>query len=494
MARICAVVQNSVSRDARVLKEARTLVEAGHDLTIVGVSDAYNREPETILGDGTRIIRIVVPSRPPKSQLLYRLFSYLGKSSRLLGTALILCLLIAGWNMTWPERLELIYVGAIIAVAIFTGWEFWRLLSSQGGRKLIKHGRELAASLLGWLAPGLLNSSPNFQRRVQIMAEAVLRTDPDIVHCHDVHTLPVGARVKQRLGCQIVYDAHEIYEDLAQGNEATARRYRYLHRKHLHIVDRFITINQSIAGWYAQNYPSLPPATILMNATPIGPSFKYDGRMHKVAGLPVDAKILLYQGGYATKRGLDYIVRAAEFFPEDWTLVMMGWGRLEPHLHAIADDIISRVVRAPPVRFIPPAPQDELMLWTAGATIGVIPYEQVGLNHLYCTPNKLWEYPNAGVPVLVSPFPELRKPVELYGHGWLLPESQEPKALAHQLAMLTDAEITTARKACQTFIKEENWSKYATDLVALYDELLCLPDKSVAKAGNLRNKKVALDA
>ena len=118
------------------------------------------------------------------------------------------------------------------------------------------------------------------------------------------------------------------------------------------------------------------------------------------------------------------------------------------------------------------------MRWTAGATIGVIPYERVGLNHLYCTPNKLWEYPNAGVPVLVSPFPELRKPVEKYGCGWLLTEIPEPKVLAHQLAELTKTEITEAEKACRTFIKEDNWSKYAASLVALYDELIGPTDQS----------------
>ncbi|HYE68658.1 MAG TPA: hypothetical protein VEA58_08600, partial [Anaerovoracaceae bacterium] len=47
------------------------------------------------------------------------------------------------------------------------------------------------------------------------------------------------------------------------------------------------------------------------------------------------------------------------------------------------------------VVFIPPAPQNDLALWTAGGTIGIIPYEKIGLNHWFCTPNKLWEYPNA---------------------------------------------------------------------------------------------------
>src|SRR5690606_10664221 len=159
----------------------------------------------------------------------------------------------------------------------------------------------------------------------------------------------------------------------------------------------------SIAAWYAEKYPKLAPAVVVMNATEKAPPFDYDGRLHRAAGLPDGARILLYQGGYASKRGLDYLVRSAEHLPADWTLVMMGWGTLEAHRRGVAAEIEVRTLgqRSPPVRFVPPAPQTELPLWTAGGTIGVIPYENVGLNHWFCTPNKLWEYPNAGVPVLV---------------------------------------------------------------------------------------------
>lgn len=34
---------------------------------------------------------------------------------------------------------------------------------------------------------------------------------PDIVHCHDLDTLPAGWMLKRRLGCALVYDAHENY-------------------------------------------------------------------------------------------------------------------------------------------------------------------------------------------------------------------------------------------------------------------------------------------
>jgi glycosyltransferase involved in cell wall biosynthesis len=41
--------------------------------------------------------------------------------------------------------------------------------------------------------------------------ELALSLAPDLVHCHDLDTLYAGWRLKSRLGCPLVYDAHEHY-------------------------------------------------------------------------------------------------------------------------------------------------------------------------------------------------------------------------------------------------------------------------------------------
>jgi glycosyltransferase involved in cell wall biosynthesis len=355
--------------------------------------------------------------------------------------------------------------------------------------------RAFIGTQAGKISPALVEAYGRNSRRTAVIADAVCANEPEVVHCHDVHTLPVGAIAKRRLGCRIVYDAHEIYEELAQGNKGAARRYKWLHNRYVDIVDRFITINESIADWYAEHYPSLPKAMIVMNAAAQMPnSFAYDGRLHEAAGLAPDARILLYQGGFATKRGLENLVLSAAYLPRDWNLVMMGWGRSEEQLRNLARSIIAKADREPPVRFVPPAAQSELPLWTAGATIGIIPYENVGLNHLYCTPNKLWEYPNAGVPVLVSPLPELRKPVEAYGCGWVLTDPQEPQTVAEQIASLTDTEINAARNACHAFIENENWSKYGERLIELYEKLMSPSESRVPESPARHTETRTVDA
>ena len=201
----------------------------------------------------------------------------------------------------------------------------------------------------------------------------------------------------------------------------------------------------------------------------------YDGRLHNAAGLPLSAKILLYQGGFAAHRGLEALIQSAAYLPNTWFLVMMGWGGIEPRLKTLADQINQSSLGqrdSAPVRFIGPAPQDELVLWTAGATVGAIPYENTGLNHWFCTPNKLWEYPNARVPLLVSPFPEMRMQIEQYKHGWLLPKELTPEGIGNTVASLTEADIEVAQRNTDRFIAENNWGIYEHRLTENYRDLL----------------------
>jgi glycosyltransferase involved in cell wall biosynthesis len=147
----------------------------------------------------------------------------------------------------------------------------------------------------------------------------------------------------------------------------------------------------------------------------------------------------------------------------------MGWGKLEDDLRQMAFQVDPGGDR---IRFIPPAPQTELPHWSGGATLGVIPYENICLNHWFCTPNKLWEYPAAGVPILCSPFPELAAVVETFGVGCLLDDPVTPEAIAAAVASMTEEDVQKKVESCKQFIRKDNWGVYEQNLIGLYKSLL----------------------
>lgn len=461
--KICSVVMNSVSRDARVLKQADSLRGAGYEVAIVGTCDKNFPLMHEMLPAGVEIFRVEL-AHIRKFLLPLIKLAGLFVASSFVSIAIVLMSLSLQQILFW---IAVMGMGGFMAA----GWLLFSRSIENTAPVVDPVGRaKNRTSLLQMFSAGVI-----FWLRCVPMILVAMRLRPDVIHCHDIHALPVGVYVRFRTGCRLVYDAHEIYEELPQLDKTGRRRYRRVHWFCQRFVDEFITINDSIAKWSAEHYPRLPSATVIMNATRLTEVGVYDQRLHKAAGLPPETRILLYQGGYSTHRGLELLVESARFLPNGWCLVMMGWGNLEDHLRVLGERINAdrgSATVGDAVRFIGPAAQNELAEWTQGATIGVIPYENTGLNHWFCTPNKLWEYPNAGVPILVSPFPEMRRFVEAYGHGWLLPERMMVESLGKFISNLDDSKIAEARANAKRFIDDNNWHIFEQRLISAYDRLI----------------------
>ncbi|WP_106507703.1 glycosyltransferase [Brachybacterium timonense] len=325
------------------------------------------------------------------------------------------------------------------------------------------------------VAPGKENS---IRASFRIQGEALFgavreRMIPDVVHIHDHVALTAAEKYRAAFGCGVVWDAHEIYEDLANLDPARAAVNARIVRAGSFEVDGFITLNESIGRFYTENYPALPPATLIPNAVSEGhgPAV-YDGRLHNAAGIRSDQRVVLFQGGFSPHRGIPALLEAAMLLGEEWTVVFMGWGKLGDLIHEYAVRDTERPGDRPAVAVIPAVPHDELLGWTAGADLGAIPYEDTGLNHLYCSPNKLWEYPAAGVPILATDMPEMTRRITENGIGITVPRSLDPAEIAAAINALSDSDLGTMRRNARQFAARDNWQAYVPRLIGLYEELL----------------------
>lgn len=529
--KVVALVFNSVSHDTRVLKEASSLAEAGLDMTILGIRD--NRAPahseaypngvkvrrmdtriaarflkrctHTALAalvlfsyiaflnvDGglfaspiaVNVLAAIVLTAIPAAILLLRGINRTATAAALL---FILCYLVtfqlAPADATHPQLLMLtlkaypalvmsLILTALVLEMVPMAWPFDR--DQEQEPETIPRPRPPISSLF--------KESPSVLRRFSgdivltlLALRHLQRLRPAIIHCHDMPTLPAGVIYSKLAGVPVVYDSHEIFTEQStlQTKPFMQSYYAIIERICAPHVRRFITINDSIATYLTSRYPQFSPATIVKNAAIWdGNRAPYDGRLHEAANLSPDDDILLYQGGFSPHRGLETLVQAGETLPPGWFIVMMGWGKLEEHLH----QLVSTAEQEEYVRFVPGVPQQELRQWTAGATIGIVPYPNTGLNHQFCTPNKLWEYPSAGVPILATPLAELATTITRHGIGWLLPTTDpEPADIGRIISDIDVEQLAAAREACFRFLEEDNWSIYAERLQHLYLRLAAAP-------------------
>jgi glycosyltransferase involved in cell wall biosynthesis len=486
--KICMLVYNSVTRDSRVMREASTLAAAGHQVTVVGIPDDDAGEPTETAELGVAIHRV-----DWQDEALERL--HRSAVWRILPSVILFGLVVWGLiALPWLARMA--FAALLAACLIYLHWRVSR--TSQAPPDVLKRQAEALFSgamtqgefprpvslfptwIPEWLLElalepvdrfrGPLSRFVLYRYRAQAVAKHAIGLRPDVIHAHDCTTLPAAVQVKKALNIPLVYDAHEIYEAQAARRMGAVDYYIRIHRRFLRHADRFITINRSAAAFYRDAYPLLPPAIVIRNAAQRTHALQYDGRLHEAAGILRTQKILLYQGSYTPERGLETLIRAGKLLDDDWTLVMMGWGPLENELREIA-------AGSSKVRFVPAAPRRELALWTIGAAAGIIPYENTVLNHWICTPNKLWEYPAVGVPLVVQPFPELSDVVQTHGCGWILPDKLTPGGIAARVNSLTDEMIAGAREGCARFFDADCWeAAYHEPLVELYDSIAQHPE------------------
>jgi len=289
-----------------------------------------------------------------------------------------------------------------------------------------------------------------------------------VVHAHDVNTLPTAWLASVFSGASLVYDAHEI---------STSREGYASFRKLVAVVEKAlmprangtITTTVARAKFFARAYGVERP--VVLQNRPRRQQVLASRRIREELGLIQPWPIIVYQGGVQQGRGLERLARVARGVPDAY-FVFIGGGRLEASLRSI----VAELRLDERVHFIPTVALAELPSYTASADIGVQPIENTCLNHYTTDSNKLFEYVQAGLPIVASDLPEIRRVVRKHDLGLLVPPGNSAALSAALRELLADKGkrehyATQARKASAAL----SWESQEHELVALYEKVLSNP-------------------
>jgi len=286
----------------------------------------------------------------------------------------------------------------------------------------------------------------------------------DIIHCNDLLTLPLGVLVKYlRFGKKkIVYDAHE-YETEINGIKGLRKRiYIIMERSLIGYADAVFNVSESFANEYVRLY-NIPKPALVLNCPPYAET-PTKNIFRETLGIGENKMVFLYQGGFTPGRGIEMILSAFKRIRDpNKAIVFMGYGPLGPQIQKAAEDYSH-------IYYHDAVGPNVLLNYTASADIGILYYEDTCLNHRYCSPNKLFEYTMAGIPMIASNLFEIRRLLEKYQNG-IVVENNDTDSLVAAIESVTQDGLDRMKENIGEMKEKYCWENQEKTMLEVYNNV-----------------------
>lgn len=288
---------------------------------------------------------------------------------------------------------------------------------------------------------------------------------PSVIHAHDINTLPTAWLAACLCRAKLIYDAHEISTS-REGYRAIRALVACFERRLMPRAHGNITTTENRAKFFARAY--LIPRPVVLQNRPRFQRAISSSRIRDELGLKRAWPIVLYQGMQQQGRGLELVLRIVNDVPDAY-FVFIGEGRLNDSLRRMSEELGV----AERVRFISTVSLADLPNYTASADIGLQPIENTCINHSTTDSNKLFEYVQAGLPVIASALPEIRKVVRIYDFGLLVEPGNSASLTSALNELVSDADRRAYfRGRAIEAARILNWEGQEKLLLNLYDRIL----------------------
>jgi len=465
-------VKNSFEYDARVTKEAKTLIAAGHDVTVVALYVPNVTAIEETRADGIHVIRVPRSSFgvPALNRLARRYAGSIeSRHVRLTGEA---------YNEETVRELgQLSTPSTATPGSTDTSWtapiaqpqgspgaarSAWGRITTPVLRSFARFARfsfRIVKRLMGQQSQWLKHRA--IDRR---MINIGVKSGADVFHSHDLNTLRIGATCKQKTGAKLVYDSHELQTERNRMDESGKAKAQAEEGRYLPAADAMIVASPSWIAWNRNLYGELPDPTVTVLNVPEPTEIDLTKDLRSELGIPADERIVLYQGSIQENRGIEPAIDAVTML-DNVVLVVVGYGHHRP----VLEDLVRTRGLADKVKFFGPVPNDELISYSASADIGLANIVNSSVSYNTSLPNKLFEYAMAGIPVVGSDSPEIGRIVKEENIGEVC-DAEDPAALADAIATILN-DPTRYRAGLSHAASRYNWAVEQQHLLDLYRTL-----------------------
>lgn len=283
----------------------------------------------------------------------------------------------------------------------------------------------------------------------------------DLVLCNDIETLPLALAVAD--GAPVLADLHEYApEQFAEDWRWRLVRRRFLNRLCARYLPRATAVMTASPGYgteYQRVYGIAPPETIINASSGRRPAFR-----------PTGDPIRVVHSGIGTRnRQIERMVDAASDIA-GITLDLLLPAR-NPRDRAYVAELTARAAATTNVRVVPPVPLEGVPEALDAYDVGIFVLPPTTAHKALTLPNKIYEWLQSGLGVIVGPSPVMGRVVQDLEIG-MVTESFETADIRRALVDLDAAAVDGWKRRAVVAAQTETAEREAERLRALVGRLL----------------------
>lgn len=289
--------------------------------------------------------------------------------------------------------------------------------------------------------------------------EAVRREAPhldkiDVIHCHDLDTLPIGIGLKEAKNIPLIYDAHDIWGFMMSADIPWWKRYVRLEKRWIQHADMMIAVNEPLQEYYTEFFAK--PIHVVMNCK------EFDRAPYQ----PPTEKVFtaIYLGRLSKSRQVLELVSAASKLPES-VLLVAGSGKKR-----YVEKVRKLCERTKNVKFLGQIPQTEVLPLTKKCHASISLSERDNMNNQVALPNSVFEAMVTGRPLITTKGLYYSDFAREKGFG--IPIENAAECIDAIRKLMADPETCEqyGAKALEAAL-EYNWANEKEKLVEIYSSL-----------------------
>ncbi|MBO8244205.1 glycosyltransferase family 4 protein [Prochlorococcus marinus XMU1411] len=224
---------------------------------------------------------------------------------------------------------------------------------------------------------------------------------PKIIYGHDRYLCLITFVISRLFNSKTIYDAHELLLPEKKYKLNIFNLLLYFTEKFcLSKFDILISANKERAAVMKRHFKlkNLPLSIRNISQSTIGTiSPKEIKEKYIDFEIKPDQKYLVYSGYFAEERGLNFFIDLLKILPLSISLVLIGSGPAKKNIELLKK---SNSIFYGRIHIINKIPNSHLQDVLSFFDLGLIYYSNININNILCSPNKVYEYAHAGIPVI----------------------------------------------------------------------------------------------